>query len=102
METLTGIGGGGTSVVVGRVAKNRLRTTGDILVTEYTDPQLIEDMSRASAVVTDIGGVLCHAAIVCREQSIPFVVGTEKATSWLKTGDFVEVDPMEGTVKLVE
>lgn len=101
MEVLTGIGGGGTSVVVGRVSKGTLDNTGDVLVTEYTDPDSIDDMSRAAAVVTDIGGVLCHAAIVCREQNIPFVVGTKQATSWLTNGDFVEVNPMEGTVTLV-
>lgn len=101
METLKGHGGGGTGLVSGRVSRDILIYDGDILVTVYTDPNMLDDMLRASAIVTDIGGALCHAAIVCREANIPFVVGTEHATACLETGDFIEVNPVEGTVKLL-
>ena len=56
---------------------------GDILVTPMTDPDMVPAMLRASAVVTDRGGRLCHAAIVCREILKPCVVGCVSATKAL-------------------
>jgi pyruvate,water dikinase len=52
--------------------------------------------------VTDIGGVMSHAAIVCREYALPAVVGTGRATSAIKTGQLIRVDGTEGTVTILE
>ena len=71
---------------------------GDILVAETTSPELILACKKAAAIVTDIGGLLSHAAIVSREYGIPCIVGTENATKIFKNGDIVEVDAEKGTI----
>ena len=71
---------------------------GEILVTVATNIGWTLVFPRVSAVVTDIGAPLSHAAIVAREFGIPAVVGCGNATSVLKTGDIVEVDGAAGTV----
>lgn len=71
---------------------------GDILVTEMTTPDYVPAMKKASAIVTDVGGRTCHAAIVSRELGIPCVVGTGTATSTLKTGQIITVDGVKGMV----
>ncbi|MCI0566183.1 hypothetical protein L0Y46_03215 [bacterium] len=57
---------------------------------------------KASAIVTDIGGMLSHAAIVSRELNIPCIVGTKNASKILKNGDLVEVDADKGMVRILE
>ncbi len=74
---------------------------GDVLVTANTTPEFVPAMQRACAIVTDDGGVLCHAAIVSRELHIPCVVGTKVATKALKDGDLVEVDATNGVIRKV-
>lgn len=71
---------------------------GDILVTTMTMPDMVPAMSRAAAIVTDEGGMTCHAAIVSRELGTPCVVGTSNATEVLKDGMLVTVDGSTGTV----
>lgn len=71
---------------------------GDVLVTTMTTPDFVILMQKASAIITDIGGLLCHAAIVSREINKPCVIGTKNATQILKDGDMVEVDANKGTV----
>lgn len=97
---LNGVGRGNT--VRGTVAINRVRKAGDILVTDMTTPAMLDQMLKAGAVVTNQGGAMCHAALNCLEFGIPFVVGTENATAYLKNGDTVEVNPTAGTVELIE
>ncbi len=75
---------------------------GEILVTGMTDPHFVPLMKKALAIVTDGGGMLCHAAIVCRELKIPCLVGTKIATRVLKDGDVVEVDATRGVVKIIK
>ncbi len=72
---------------------------GEILVTRMTDPSYLPIMRLASAFVTDVGGITCHAAIVARELKKPCLIGTKVATSILKNGDKVEVDAINGLVK---
>jgi phosphohistidine swiveling domain-containing protein len=72
---------------------------GDILVTSMTTPDFIVAMKRAGAIVTDEGGLSCHAAIVSREMKKPCIIGTKIATKVLKDGDLVEVDAERGVVK---
>ncbi len=71
---------------------------GDVLVTEMTMPDMVPAMSRAAAIVTDEGGMTCHAAIISRELGTPCVVGTGNATEILKDGMDVTVDGTTGTV----
>ncbi len=71
---------------------------GDILVTEMTSPDYVPAMEKSAAIVTDRGGLTCHAAIVSRELGIPCIVGTENATQVLKDGMLVTVDANHGVV----
>jgi phosphohistidine swiveling domain-containing protein len=75
---------------------------GDILVTTMTTPDFVPMMQKAAAIVTDIGGLLCHAAIISREMQKPCVIGTKFATQILKDGDLVEVDADNGVVRVLE
>ena len=74
---------------------------GDILVSEMTRPEFVPVMRLASAIVTDEGGLTCHAAVVAREMRKPCVVGTRNATSVFADGDLVEVDAERGVVRLL-
>ncbi len=71
---------------------------GDVLVTHMTSPDWLPLLRRAGAIVTDSGGMTCHAAIVSRELGIPCVVGTGEATSKLRDGEIVTVDATRGVV----
>ena len=74
---------------------------GDILVCPMTDPDYLPAIRKAKAIVTNQGGMLCHAAIVARELQIPCVVGTKFATKFLQDGDLVEVNANEGVIKKI-
>jgi phosphohistidine swiveling domain-containing protein len=71
---------------------------GQILVTQMTSPDYIVAIKKAKAIITDDGGLTCHAAIVARELKKPCIVGTRNATRLLKDGDLVEVDAKKGIV----
>lgn len=75
---------------------------GDILVAPMTTPDYLMAMRKASAFVTDEGGLTCHAAIVAREIGKPCLIGTKTATRVLKDGDLVEVDAEKGRVKIIK
>jgi phosphohistidine swiveling domain-containing protein len=75
---------------------------GDILIAGSTKPQLIVACRKASAIVTDEGGICSHAAIVSREFGIPCIVGTVHATKAFKDGDIVEVDADNGVAKIIK
>lgn len=74
---------------------------GDILVSDTTTPEMTIIMKKVSAIITDLGGVTSHAAIVCRELKIPAIVGVGNATEHLKTGDMVRVDADKGKIEIV-
>ena len=63
---------------------------------------MVPIMKKASAFVTDEGGVTCHAAIISREMRKPCIIGTKVATQLLKDGDMVEVDANSGFVKILK
>lgn len=71
---------------------------GEILVAQITAPSWASAFSVVSGVVTDIGGMMSHAAIICREYGMPAVVSTGFATTRLKTGQSVRIDGRKGTV----
>jgi pyruvate,water dikinase len=75
---------------------------GEVLVTRLTNPTMIMMMAKACAIVTDIGGLTSHPAIVSREMGTPCVVSTKTATSVLKDGMLVEVDGSAGKIYLIE
>lgn len=72
---------------------------GDILVAYMTSPRFMPAIARCGAVVTNDGGLTCHAAIIARELKKPCVIGTKVATKLFKDGDMVEVDAEKGIVK---
>jgi len=77
---------------------NQLMTNGDILVTKMTNPDWAPFMKIAGAIITDEGGMTCHAAIVSREMGIPCIVGTKEATKVLITGNQYTVDAKAGII----
>lgn len=74
---------------------------GEILVTAMTHPEFMQIMKQSSAIITDEGGITCHAAIISRELGIPCIIGTKIATQVLKDGDMVEVDCINGIVSII-
>ncbi|MFH1111667.1 MAG: PEP-utilizing enzyme [Patescibacteria group bacterium] len=74
---------------------------GNILVAQMTRPEYVPVIKLARAIVTDEGGLTCHAAIISREMKIPCVIGTQTATSVLKDGDIVEVNANKGIVRIL-
>jgi len=94
--------------VIGRVqiCKNMVEINnfveGNVLVASMTRPEYLSAMKKSIAVVTDEGGVTCHAAIISRELGIPCVTGTKNATKILQNGDLVEVRANHGQVVILE
>ncbi|MEX2487482.1 MAG: phosphoenolpyruvate synthase [Nitriliruptoraceae bacterium] len=80
------------------VDDGRALQDGDVLVAPFTSPDWVPIMRRAAALVTDSGGMTCHAAIVSRELGVPCIVGTRTATTALRDDEMVTVDGTEGTV----
>jgi pyruvate,water dikinase len=74
---------------------------GDILITRATTPSYNALLPLLSAIVTDRGGTLSHAALVAREYGIPAVVGTGNATELIRDGVRVRVDGASGTVQVL-
>ncbi len=75
---------------------------GEILVCGSTSPAWAPIFSKIRATVTDVGGVMSHAAIVCREYGLPAVVGTGRATSQIRTGQTIRVDGSAGVVTVLD
>lgn len=73
--------------------------SGEIAVSGMTTPEATLFLRKAAAIITDEGGITCHAAIISRELGIPCIIGTKIATQVLKDGDRVEVDASKGIVK---
>jgi phosphohistidine swiveling domain-containing protein len=87
------------------VLDNSVRTDfkkGDILVAISTSPELMTLITKCGAIVTDEGGITCHAAIISREYKIPCIIGTKFATQEFKDGDLVEVDAYQGIVTKIK
>jgi pyruvate, water dikinase len=92
-----GVATGAVRIVSGGRDLDKVKQ-GDIMVTVMTMPDMVPGMRRAGAIVTDEGGMACHAAIVSRELGCPAVVGTKKATKVLNEGMIVTVDGSKGIV----
>lgn len=87
---------------IDRIEDGNQFQTGEILVTSVTNIGWTLLFPRVSAIVTDVGAPLSHAAIVARELGIPAVVGCRNATMLLKTGDYVRVDGGQGIVEILD
>ncbi len=92
-----GVAMGSVRILRGAAEMEKLKP-GEVLVTAMTTPDMVPAMSQAAAIVTDEGGMTCHAAIVSRELGVPCVVGTREATTVLKDGLEVTVDGKTGVV----
>lgn len=89
-----------TAQVARNVAEASTMPSGQILVCPYTDPGWTAVLDRVGGVVTETGGLLSHAAIICREYGIPAVLGVEQATSRIKSGAKLMIDGNKGRVFL--
>ena len=89
----------GRVCIINKMEHSKQFKEGDILVSINTNPSLTPIIKKCSAIVTDEGGMGCHAAIIAREFKIPCVVGTGHATRAFKDGDIVEVDATNGIIK---
>jgi len=89
---------GVAKVVLNPEEAGKLMQKGDVLVTDMTNPDYVPFMKLAGAIVTNKGGVTCHAAIVSRELGIPCVVGTGNATELMVTGKEYTVDSRSGVI----
>jgi pyruvate,water dikinase len=105
---LAGLGIGSQRLVgTARVADDPIRAVqemapGDVLVAPWTAPSFNAVLSIAGGVVVQEGGLLCHAAVMARELGIPAVVGCAGAMTEIRSGDRVELDPANGTVRVLE
>jgi pyruvate, water dikinase len=105
-ESVTGFGGSpgsveGTARVVLDVRDIGKLEDGEILVAPVTSPSWTPVFGKVAAAVSDIGGIMSHAAIVAREYGMPAVVGTGNATAQIKTGDRIRVDGDSGVVTIL-
>ncbi|MFH1229714.1 MAG: phosphoenolpyruvate synthase [Candidatus Aenigmatarchaeota archaeon] len=92
-----GVASGVVKIVHDTSELNKIQK-GDIMVTKMTNPDFVVAMERSAAIVTDEGGITCHAAIVSRELGIPCIVGSKTATQVLKEGMIITVDATHGKV----
>ena len=80
----------------------KLVQQGDVLVMEYADPGWTPLFPRAAGIVMEVGGLMCHAAVVARELGIPAVFGVSDATAILQKGQRVEVNGTKGIVRITQ
>lgn len=76
--------------------------TGRIIVTSMTTPNMVSLVRNAIGIVTDEGGLLCHAAIISRELGLPCITGTKIATKIIKDGDLIEIDADNSVVRIIK
>lgn len=108
-DSSTGLGGMGVSP---GVAKGRIRVVddprttdlkqGEVMVCRGTDPAWTPLFLTASALVTEVGGLMTHGSVVAREYGIPAVVGVHEATTRLQTGQLVRIDGSAGTIEILK
>lgn len=92
----------GTVKIIHNVKEISKVKKDDILVAGMTSPKYMSAIFNSSAIITDDGGLTCHAAIIARELKKPCIIGTKVATNVLKDGDLVEVDADKGIIKIIK
>ena len=96
-----GVAEGPARVILSADGINELQE-GEILVAPLTAPSWAPVFGKIAATVTDVGGIMSHAAIVCREYGLPAVTGTAFATKSIKTGQRIRVDGNTGNVSVLD
>ena len=91
---------GTVRIIMGESHFSKFRK-GDILVAPMTRPEYLPIMKKAIGIITDEGGITCHAAIVSRELGIPCIIGTQIATKTLRDGQIVELDTKNGIIRII-
>lgn len=97
-----GIFRGRARVVLTLDAKDQTIDESEVLVSIQSNPALLPLLNRCGAIVTDDGGIACHAAILARELKKPTLIGTREATTRIQTGDLIEVDTYAQVVRILE
>jgi len=92
----------GRAVVLFEADAHHVVRDGDILVTRFTDPGWTPLLGIVAGLVTEVGGVLCHGAIISREYGIPAVIGIAGVTSSIKSGDWIRIDGFRGLVEILD
>jgi phosphohistidine swiveling domain-containing protein len=93
---------GKAKIIFNPGTENRKFKKGDVLVTSMTTPDFVPLIKKAAAIVTDEGGLLCHASIVAREMKTICLISTKIATKVLHDGDLVEVDANHNKAKIIK
>lgn len=88
--------------VLNNIADIKEFNEGDIIVSFNTNPSLMPAIIKCGGIVTDEGGIMCHAAIISRELKKPCIIGTKIATKVFKDGDRVELDADNGVVRILD
>jgi len=101
IPTFKGIVRGKAKIIMGCEDFHKFKEN-DILVCSMTDPYYVPLMKKASAFITDIGGILCHAAIVSRELNKPCIIGTKIATKVISDNDLIEVNSITGKIRILK
>lgn len=92
----------GTAIVIHHNEDYKYIKKGEILVIHATSPDIIPYLTNIKAIITEEGGILSHAAVISREMKIPAIIGTGNCTKMIKTSEIVEVDAVNGIVKIVK
>ena len=92
----------GRAKIVNAIDDMKKFEEGDILVSIQSSPSLMPAIIKCSAIVTDEGGIMCHASVISRELKKPCIIGTKIATKVLKDGMMIEVDAQKGIVKILK
>jgi phosphoenolpyruvate synthase/pyruvate phosphate dikinase len=92
----------GRAVVCRNIASLSKVSQGDVIVASMTRPEFMPALKKAAAIVTDEGGITCHAAIVARELGIPCVIGTKVSTKVIRDGMMIEVRANHGIVRIIK
>lgn len=92
----------GTARIINSTADISKMKKGDILIAHQTNPDLAIAMEKAAAIVTEVGGLTCHAAIIARELRKPAIVGVDNLLKVIKDGDHLKVDAEKGIIRIVK
>ena len=87
--------------IISSPTQNDQVNEGDILITYATTVDYLPAMKKAAAIITEVGGLTCHAAVVSREFGIPCIIAVKNAMTNFKDGDLVEVNANEGVIKII-
>ena len=91
----------GTAKVLMNPTESYKVNHGDILVTSMTSPDFMPAIRKCAGIITNEGGITCHASVIAREFNIPCIIGTKIATQVISDGDQIEVDADQGVINII-